>query len=129
MRRAVGFLRRYPNVAWALLVALACFVIGFATGFWLLFRLAYVILLVIPLVYVWTRSMINDLEVEVHRYTQRISQGQTLDGRIVLTSTSRIPKVWLEVRDAISAIVDTVSFADLAARPGTPAAPRATYAI
>lgn len=37
--------------------------------------------------------------------------------------------LWLEVRDAISAIVDTVSFADLAARPGTPAAPRATYAI
>lgn len=97
--RAIAWFRRYPNVAWALLVALACFVIGFATGFWLLFRLAYVILLVIPLVYLWTRSMINDLQVEVHRYTQRVSQGQSLDGRIVLTSTSRIPKVWLEVRD------------------------------
>lgn len=99
MRRAFAFLRRYPNVSWALLVALACLVIGFATAFWLLFRLAYVILLVIPLVYLWARSMINDLEVDVHRYTQRVSQGQTLDGRIVLTSTSRIPKVWLEVRD------------------------------
>lgn len=102
LRRTVAWLRRYPNVTWALGVAAVCFITGFATGFWLLFRLAYVILLVIPLVYFWTRSMIDDLEVEVHRYTQRVSQGQSLDGRIVLQSTSRIPKVWLEVRDSAS---------------------------
>ncbi len=97
---AIAWLRRYPNVAWALALALVCFAIGFATGFWLLSRLAYVILLIIPLVYLWARSMINGLEVEVHRYTQRVSQGQSLDGRIVLKSTSRLPKVWLEVRDS-----------------------------
>jgi uncharacterized protein (DUF58 family) len=102
LRRAIAWLRRYPNVAWALVVAATCFVVGFATGFWLLFRLAYVILLIIPIVYFWSRSMIEDLEVEVHRYTQRVSQGQSLEGRIVLKSTSRIPKVWLEVRDSAS---------------------------
>jgi len=100
LRRIAGWLRRYPNVAWALAVASVCFILGFATGFWLLFRLAYVILLIIPLVYLWTRSMIDGLEVEVHRYTDRVSQGQSIDGRIVLKSTSRLPKVWLEVSDS-----------------------------
>ena len=115
---------------------LVCFITGFATGFWLLFRLAYVILLVIPLVYFWTRSMINDLEVEVHRYTQRVSQGQSLDGRIVLQSTSRIPKVWLEVRDsasipgprAASRHYDERARRVLVALPDAGAAPRALRA-
>jgi uncharacterized protein (DUF58 family) len=100
--RAAVAARRHPNVAAALAVAVLCFVMGFATGFWLLFRLAYLLALVIPLVYYWSRSMINDLEVEVVRRTQRVSQGQTLDGRIVLRNTSRIPKVWLEVEDPAS---------------------------
>ena len=92
--------RRHPNVAFALLVAAVCFVVGFATGFWLLFRLAYVILLVIPIVYWWTRSMIGALDVDVARRTQRVSQGQSLEGRILVRSTSRLPKIWLEVEDA-----------------------------
>lgn len=102
LRAALSGARRHPNVALALAVALVCFVVGFATGFWLLFRLAYLLILVIPVVYYWTHSMIEDLEVEVVRRTQRVSQGQSLDGRIVLRNTSRLPKVWLEVEDRAS---------------------------
>lgn len=102
LRRALRLARRYPNVAAALAVAAVCFIGGFATGFWLLFRLAYLLLLVLPVVYVWTRSMIDDLEVDVVRRTQRVSQGQWLEGRIVLRSTSRLPKVWLEIEDRAS---------------------------
>ncbi len=91
--------QRYPNVTAAVVVAVICFIGGFATGFWLLFRLAYLLVLVIPLVYLWTRSMIEDLDVEVIRRTQRVAQGQLVEGRIVLRSTSRLPKVWLEVED------------------------------
>ena len=102
VRRLIGWARRYPNVAAALVVAGVCFIGGFATGFWLLFRLAYLLLLVLPVVYIWTRSMINDLEVDVVRRTQRVSQGQSIEGRIVLRNTSRIPKVWLEIEDSAS---------------------------
>jgi uncharacterized protein (DUF58 family) len=102
LRRLIGWVRRYPNVAAALTVATICFIGGFATGFWLLFRLAYLLVLVLPVVYFWTRSMINDLEVDVVRRTQRVSQGQWIEGRIVLRSTSRLPKVWLEIEDSAS---------------------------
>ncbi len=100
VRRVIAWIRRYPNVAVALVVAAICFVGGFATGFWLLFRLAYLLVLVLPVVYFWTRSMITDLEVDVVRRTQRVSQGQWIEGRIVLRSTSRLPKVWLEIEDS-----------------------------
>jgi uncharacterized protein (DUF58 family) len=102
LRAAISGARRYPNVTLALAVAVICFLVGFATGFWLLFRLAYLLAIVVPLVYFWTRSMIEDLEVDVVRRTQRVSQGQSLDGRIVLRNTARLPKVWLEVEDRAS---------------------------
>ena len=102
LRAAFGGARRYPNATLALAVAVTCFLVGFATGFWLLFRLAYLLGLVVPIVYFWTRSMIDDLEVDVVRRTQRVSQGQSLDGRIVLRNTARLPKVWLEVEDRAS---------------------------
>lgn len=83
-------------------VAVVCVVVGFATGFWLLFRLAYVIGFAIPLVYFWSRSMVRGLEVEVSRHAHRVSQGQALEGSIVVRSTSMLPKVWLEVEDRAS---------------------------
>ena len=43
--------------------------------------------------------MIRTIEVEVTRRNERVSQGQPLTGRIVVRSTSRLPKVWLEVED------------------------------
>ena len=92
--------RRRPNVVLALLVALVCVAVGLATGFWLLFRLAYVIFLGVPLLYLWNRSMIRNLEVDVLRRDRRITSGRDLDGRVVVRSRSRLPKVWLEVEDA-----------------------------
>ena len=41
----------------AVLVAVAAIIIGFATGFWLLFRVAYVVVIALPLLYLWSRSM------------------------------------------------------------------------
>jgi uncharacterized protein (DUF58 family) len=100
--RLASWIRHHASVSIALTLAVVCVVVGFATGFWLLFRLAYVIAFAIPLVWWWTRSMIRDLQVEVLRRTQRVSQGQPLEGQILLKSTSWLPKVWLEVEDRSS---------------------------
>jgi uncharacterized protein (DUF58 family) len=100
--RLAGWVRHHGSVSIALGLALTCVIVGFATGFWLLFRLSYVIAFAIPLVWWWTRSMIRDLEVEVLRRTHRVSQGQPLEGQILLKSTSWLPKVWLEVEDRSS---------------------------
>ncbi len=102
LRAAVALIARRHNVAVAVSVAVLCVAVGFATGFWLLFRVAYVIVIAMPLMYLWTRSMANGLEVEVQRTGQRVTQGQPLEGRIVARSRSVIPKIWLEMEDPSS---------------------------
>jgi len=102
LARMVDWSRRQHAVILAMALVVVCVLIGFATGFWLLFRLAYVVGLAVPLLYLWTRSMVRGLEVEVVRRTQRVSQGQALEGRIIVRSTSALPKVWLEVEDRSS---------------------------
>ena len=89
----------HANVLLVSALAVVCVVVGFATGFWLLFRLAYLIALAIPLTYLWSRSMIRDLRVEVTRRTHRVTQGQSLTGQIIMRSTGWLPKIWLEVED------------------------------
>lgn len=101
--RAFGAaVRGHRNVTIAVMLAVLCSVLGFATGFWLLFRLAYLALLAIPLVYLWTRAMVRGLEVQVSRTTHRVTQGQPLEGRIIVVSNMLLPKVWLEVEDRSS---------------------------
>jgi len=96
---AWGWVQRYPSVTITATVAFVCVIVGFATGFWLLFRLAYVILLAIPLLYLWVRLMVRSLSVEVQRTDQRITQGQPIEGRIWIQTRSWLPTVWLEVED------------------------------
>jgi uncharacterized protein (DUF58 family) len=98
----LSWLRHHQNVSVTAGVALLCVVVGFATGFWLLFRLAYVIAVAIPLAYFWTREMARGLEVQVHRTDQRVTQGQPIEGNIWLRSRSLVPKMWLEVEDPSS---------------------------
>ncbi|MDA0351421.1 MAG: DUF58 domain-containing protein [Chloroflexi bacterium] len=100
--KLVGVIRRYPSAAIALSLGVVCVVLGFATGFWLLFRLAYIVAVAVPALYFWTRSMSRGLEVEVLRKTHRVTQGQNLEGRVIIRSRSRLPKLWLEVEDQSS---------------------------
>lgn len=102
MRRFLREIGRRGNVTLAAAVAAVCVVVGFATGFWLLFRIAYVIAVAIPLLYFWTRAMADSLEVDVQRTSHRVTQGQPIEGHITVRSRSILPKVWLEVEDPSS---------------------------
>lgn len=93
---------RLLPVGAAILVAIAAIAIGFATGFWLLFRVAYLVAIALPLLYLWTRSMGELLDVDVARRTQRVTQGQPLTGRFAFRSLTFWPKVWLEIEDPCS---------------------------
>ena len=97
--RLLDRLRRHTNVTVTALVAVLCIIVGFATGFWLVFRLSYVILIAIPLAWFWTREMAKGLEVEVQRTDQRVTQGHPIEGRVWIRSRSLLPKVWLEIED------------------------------
>ena len=102
MTRFIGAIRRHQNVSLAAFLAVLSAVVGFATGFWLLFRLSYLALFAIPLLYLWTRAMARGLQVEVERTTQRVTQGQAIEGRIIVRSRSLVPAMWLEVEDPSS---------------------------
>ena len=102
MRRFLREVVNRGNVSLAAIVAVVCVAVGFATGFWLLFRIAYVIIFAIPLLYFWTRAMADSLDVEVNRTSHRVTQGQPIEGHITVRSRSILPKVWLEVEDPSS---------------------------
>ena len=86
--RAASLAARRPNVAVAIAVALFTLAVASATGFWLLFRFAYLMAIAIPLLYFWNRSMIRGIEVEVRRRDQRVSRGRALHGRVIVRSRS-----------------------------------------
>ena len=74
-------------------------IVALSNDFWLMSRLANVILIVIPLAYVWTRFNLNHLEVSVERPVDRLQEGNDFEERITVTNTSWFTKLWLEVAD------------------------------
>ena len=84
----------------ALVIGLLCLFIAYATGFWTLFRLTYLIFAALPVLWLWTRSMSKNLEVDISRGNSRLAQGGYLSTNITVRSTTWIPKIWLEVQDS-----------------------------
>lgn len=81
------------------LILLVSVFVAFGTGFWLLFRLVYIIAIAIPLAWIlvwWNR---RDLEADVDRRTTRAQVGQEAQEIIEIRNKSFLPKVWLEVED------------------------------
>jgi uncharacterized protein (DUF58 family) len=76
-----------------------CVIFAFATGFWLLFRLAYVLLVAVPLSYFWAKYNVGGLDVTVERLVDRAQVGQYAEERITVENSGLFPRVWLEVED------------------------------
>lgn len=92
-------INRNRLVALVGLIFLISWALAFATGFWLLFRLAYVLVIAVPLSYFWSRFNVNGLEVEVTRLVDRAQVGQHAEERITVRNPSWFPRIWLEVDD------------------------------
>jgi uncharacterized protein (DUF58 family) len=85
---------------WIYLLILAIAVAeALATGNRIFFILVYLILAVWVISFVW--SWINILGIEVRREvrSQRAQVGSLAEERIILQNKSRLPKLWVEVRD------------------------------
>jgi uncharacterized protein (DUF58 family) len=76
-----------------------CILAALSTGFWLPTRLAYVIMLGIPMSYFWAKSNARNLEVTTERPLDRLQEGQTYQERITVRNLSWMTKLWLEVED------------------------------
>ena len=57
------FITRNKLLSLLVVILLLSWALAFATGFWLLFRLAYVLAFAVPLCYVWARFNVSDLDV------------------------------------------------------------------
>jgi len=73
--------------------------VALGTGFWLLFRLAYVIAFAIPIAWLIAWYNTRHLEVTVDRKTDRAQAGQEAEEIIEIRNTFFLPKLWLDVED------------------------------
>ena len=74
-------------------------IVAFSSGFWLISRLANVILVGIPIAYIWARLNLRGLDVSVERPVDRLQEGDSFSERVTVTNTGWFTKLWLEIED------------------------------
>ena len=97
LRLAIAPERRTLSLVVALL--LVCAFIAVATGFWLLFRVTYVLALAIPIAWFIAWYNTRHLDVTVDRRTDRGQVGQVAQEIIEVRNSFWLPKMWLDIED------------------------------
>jgi uncharacterized protein (DUF58 family) len=82
-------------------IVLFCTAAGLAlgSGFWLMARLANVILIAIPIAYIWGKLNLRWLDVVAERPFDRLQEGNQFEERITVSNRSWFTKLWLEIED------------------------------
>ncbi len=80
-------------------VLLVCAFVALGTGFWLLFRVSYVLLFAIPACWLIAWYNTRHLEAEVDRRTDRAQVGQEAQEVIEVRNKFWLPKLWLDIED------------------------------
>jgi len=93
------FIAKNRLLSLLILILFLSWALAFATGFWLLFRLVYVLAIAVPLAWFWARFNVRGLEVTVERLVDRGQVGQKAEERIIVRNPSWLPRIWLEVDD------------------------------
>ena len=80
-------------------VLLVCAFVALGTGFWLLFRVSYVLLFAVPACWLiaWYNTL--HLEADVDRRTDRAQVGQEAQEIIEVRNRFWLPKLWLDIED------------------------------
>ena len=74
-------------------------IVAISTGFWLTWRLSYVLMAVVPLAYVWSKINLRGLEIIADRSTDRLQEGAQYEERITVRNRTWLSKIWLEIND------------------------------
>ncbi|GBD12335.1 hypothetical protein HRbin24_00342 [bacterium HR24] len=99
LARVFGRLRESPNLAIVLGLGLALLFLGWASGFWVLIRAAYLLLALVPIGWLWARANVKGLRLEVRRGPDRLHAGETTYSSFRLQNLDGYPKLWLEVEE------------------------------
>lgn len=81
------------------IVFFVSFVVTFSTGFWLVSRVAYVVIIGVPVAYLWSRWNLRGVRVTPERHLDRLQAGQLYEEHITVENRSWLSKLWLEVED------------------------------
>lgn len=97
----VADLRVRPHIRFYVVVALMLITTGtgMATGFYLFFRLLYVLVFALAFSYIWVHRSVGYLTVNVDRRSTQVNVGEAAYETISLKNESRIPKQALEIQD------------------------------
>jgi len=82
-----------------LLLLVLVLVGAMATGRRLFFNLTYLFSALIVVSYLWSRANISNVQIVRQTSAQRSQVGQVAEERFLVRNKSRLPKLWLEVRD------------------------------
>ncbi len=82
-----------------LVILVAAVFIATGTGFWLLYRIAYIVAMGIPVALLLAWLNTRALEVQVERRTLRGQVGQEAEELIEVRNLSYVPKMWVELED------------------------------
>jgi uncharacterized protein (DUF58 family) len=93
------FIRRHLSLTVIGVLFFVCLVSALSTGFWLPARLAYVILIGIPIAYFWAKANTRDIEVIPERPLDRLQEGHQFSERITVRNKGWFTKLWLEIED------------------------------
>lgn len=77
----------------------ASVIVAISTGFWLTWRLTYVVTFGVPLAYAWSRLNLGGLEIAVDRSADRLQEGAQYEERITVRNRAWLSKIWLEIND------------------------------
>jgi len=93
------FFRKHLSLTVIGILFVICVTSALSTGFWLPSRLAYLILLGVPVAYYWAKMNSRNLQVTTERPIDRLQEGQDFVERISVKNTGWFTKLWLEVMD------------------------------
>jgi uncharacterized protein (DUF58 family) len=91
--------QRYRTLTLVVVLLLLCAFVAMGTGFWLLFRVTYVLGLAIPAAWLISWYNTRHLTVTVDRRTDRGQVGQDAEEVIEVRNAFWLPKLWLDVED------------------------------
>jgi uncharacterized protein (DUF58 family) len=89
----------HRSLAFVASLWLTSVVVAISTGFWLTWRLSYVLMAVVPLAYVWSKINLRGLEIIADRSTDRLQEGAQYEERITVRNRTWLSKIWLEIND------------------------------
>ena len=81
------------------LLGLACLIAALATGRDLFYTLAYLVVAILVISYLWTWMSIRWVHVTRYMWAKKAEVGKTSEERFMVQNTSLLPKLWLEIRD------------------------------